>query len=175
MRSAWPCFASVGHAWGIALALRHRGYIAYLQGDLARALGCYQEALALDQQLGDTANRVWTLGCLAEMAAAQGDHARAAALFVESLKLARQVADSAGVAWCVTGLMRLAAVQGAAEQQARFLGAVEALLDQLDVRFSRDEQADWERQRCIHLRATDRRIVHAGVGHGPVDDSGAGW
>jgi len=139
-------FRDSGHAWGIALALRHRGYIAYLHRDLARAMGCYQEALALDQELGDTANRVWTLGCLAEMTAAQGDHARAAALFAESLKLARQVADSAGVAWCVTGLMRLAAIQGAAEQQARFLGAMEALLDQLDVRLSRDEQADWERQ-----------------------------
>jgi hypothetical protein len=56
------------------------------------------------------------------------------------------VADSAGVAWCVTGLMRLAAVQGAVEQQARFMGAMEALLDRLDVRFSRDEQTDWERQ-----------------------------
>jgi predicted ATPase len=139
-------FRDSGHAWGIALALRHRGYIAYLQGDLAQAISCYQEALALDQELGDTANSVWTLGCLGEMAAAQGDHARAAALFAESLKLARQVVDSAGVAWSVTGLMRLAAAQGAAEQQARFMAALEALLDQLDVRLSLDEQADWERQ-----------------------------
>ena len=42
--------------------------------------------------------------------------------------------------------MRLAAIQSAAEHQARFMGALEALLDQLDVRLSRDEQTDWERQ-----------------------------
>jgi hypothetical protein len=42
--------------------------------------------------------------------------------------------------------MRLAAIQDTAEQQALFLGAVEALRDRLDVRFSPDEQADWERQ-----------------------------
>jgi hypothetical protein len=41
--------------------------------------------------------------------------------------------------------LRLAAIQGAVEQQARFMAAVEALLDRLDVRFSPDEQADWER------------------------------
>ena len=139
-------FRAIGHAWGIALVLRHRGYIAYLQGDAALAMNCYQEALALDQKLGDTANSVWTLGCLAEMAAAQADYAQTAALFAEGLKLARNVGDSAGISWCVAGFMRLAAVLRSEEQCALFLGAVEALLDQLDVRLSLDEQADWERQ-----------------------------
>jgi predicted ATPase/class 3 adenylate cyclase len=138
-------FRAIGHAWGIALVLRHRGYIAYLQGDAALAMNCYQEALALDQKLGDTANSVWTLGCLAEIAAAQADWARAAILFASGLKLARDVGDSAGISWCVAGFMRLAAALSSEEQRALFLGAVEALLDQLDVRLSLDEQADWER------------------------------
>jgi tetratricopeptide (TPR) repeat protein len=139
-------FRNIGHGWGIALALRHLGYIAYLRGDVALATAYYQEALELSQDLGDTASSVWTRGCLAEMAAAQGERARAAALCVESLRIARERGDNEGISWFFAGLMRLATAQRSAEQRAQFLGAMDALLDQLDIRLSPAEQAEWEHQ-----------------------------
>jgi predicted ATPase/class 3 adenylate cyclase len=138
-------FRTLGHAWGIALALRHRGYTAYLQGDLALAMTCYQEALGLSQDIGDMTNSMWTIGCLGDMAAAQGDFTRAASLFAKSLELAQQLVDREGISWCFAGLVALAG-QRSGEPCAQFLGAVQALLDRLEVRLEAAEQADWERQ-----------------------------
>ena len=80
------------------------------------------------------------------MAAAQADDARAAALFAEGMRLACDVEDSDGIAWFIAGLIRLTPVQSSAEQQALFLGAVAALLDQLDVQLGLAEQTEWDHQ-----------------------------
>jgi tetratricopeptide (TPR) repeat protein len=139
-------FRNVGHGWGIALAARHLGYMAYLKGDHALAREYYREALALSEDLGDTASSMWTCGCLAEMAAAEADCRRAAALFAEGLKLARDLGDNQGVSWCFAGLVRLATIERSSEQTAQLLGAIDSLLDRLDIRLSLAEQAEWERQ-----------------------------
>ena len=80
-----------------AKALAGAGGIAWWQEDLAAARGFYQEALAIERQLGDPARIAEALYNQAFVAGADGDFETAARLFEESLALFRRAGDEPGM------------------------------------------------------------------------------
>jgi non-specific serine/threonine protein kinase len=80
-----------------AKALAGAGGIAWWQEDLAAARGFYQEALAIERQLGDPARIAEALYNQAFVTGADGDFETAARLFEESLALFRRAGDEPGM------------------------------------------------------------------------------
>jgi tetratricopeptide (TPR) repeat protein len=81
-----------------AKALTGAGGIAWWQEDIEAAQGFYEEALAIERQLGDPARIADALYNQAFVAAAEGDFDGAFRLFEESLVLFRRAGDESGVA-----------------------------------------------------------------------------
>jgi predicted ATPase/class 3 adenylate cyclase len=81
-----------------AKALTGAGGIARWQNDLPGARSFYQEALAIERELGDPARIAEALYDQAFVAAAGGDLEAALRLFDESIDLFRRVGDEPGVA-----------------------------------------------------------------------------
>ena len=79
-------FRSVGHQYGVGLALANLGEVATRQGDLARALNLQNEALVVSRDLEDEDGVLWVLMNLGVIARLAGDHA----LAVDHLEEARQ-------------------------------------------------------------------------------------
>jgi predicted ATPase/class 3 adenylate cyclase len=81
-----------------AKALTGAGGIAWWQEDIEAAHGFYEEALAIERQLGDPARIADALYNQAFVAAAEGDFDGAFRRFEESLALFRRAGDESGVA-----------------------------------------------------------------------------
>ena len=81
-----------------AKALAAAGGIAWWQEDIAAARGFYQEALAIERELGDPAGIADALYNQAFVAAADGDFEGAFRGFEESLELFRRAGDEVGAA-----------------------------------------------------------------------------
>jgi tetratricopeptide (TPR) repeat protein len=81
-----------------AKALAGAGGIAWWQEDIAAAHGFYEEALAIERELGDSARTADALYNLAFVVAAERDFEGSFRLFEESLELFRRAGDEAGVA-----------------------------------------------------------------------------
>ena len=81
-----------------AKALAGGGGIAWWQEDIAAARGFYEEALAIERELGDPARTADALYNLAFVVAAERDFEGSFRLFEESLELFRRAGDEAGVA-----------------------------------------------------------------------------
>jgi predicted ATPase/DNA-binding XRE family transcriptional regulator len=75
-------------------ALWAAGELAFAQGDLAPAVGRFEESLALYRGLGDDTGIAAVLVELGQVTRAQGDHVRAAALSEGSLDRCRNVDDA---------------------------------------------------------------------------------
>jgi tetratricopeptide (TPR) repeat protein len=80
-----------------AKALAGAGGIAWWQEDIAAAGGFYQEALAIERELGDPAGIAEALYNQAFILGARGDVDAAVQRFEESLELFRRAGDEAGV------------------------------------------------------------------------------
>ncbi|HYI26084.1 MAG TPA: hypothetical protein VD767_11805, partial [Thermomicrobiales bacterium] len=82
---------------------------------------------------------------------------RAAKPLVDGLRLFWQVGDRLSMAWCLEALAGPATASGQAEVAARFLGAAEALREQVGVSIQPAEQATYQR----HLEATRGAVPHS--------------
>ena len=80
-----------------AKALAGAGGLAWWQEDIPAARACYQEALAIERELGDPARTAEALYNQAFVAGAGGDFDAALRLFQESLDLFRRAGDESGV------------------------------------------------------------------------------
>jgi predicted ATPase/class 3 adenylate cyclase len=81
-----------------AKALAGAGGVAWWQEDIPAARAWYEEALAIERQLGDPTRTAEALYNQAFVAGAAGDFDAAGRLFQESLELFRQAGDKAGMA-----------------------------------------------------------------------------
>jgi tetratricopeptide (TPR) repeat protein len=106
--------------------LNNLGVVAYSEGDVARSVSHYEEALALQR------NALY-LSNLGEALRDLGDPARATALFKESLILRREHGDRVGIAECLAGLASIAAADRRPAEAARYYGAAEALREAIGV------------------------------------------
>jgi len=76
-----------------ANALTGLGMITNRQGELATASHCYQQSLAIYQQLGDQRRIAASLNNLGTIAAAQGDYAAAAAFYKQGIAILRALGN----------------------------------------------------------------------------------
>ncbi len=106
--------AGAGAVSGVARdrALHGGAWLAYSQGDLARATAMAEESLALMRAAGDTSGSASALNVLGVIVADQGDYERAAALAWESLALFEASGHKAGAASVLNGLGIMAAERG---------------------------------------------------------------
>jgi tetratricopeptide (TPR) repeat protein len=90
-----------------ATLLQMAGVIAD-QGDVKRALGLWEESLALFEQIGEVEGKASTLNNMAWVIARQGDVKRAFELWQESLALNEQIGDVQGKAATLSNMGSLA-------------------------------------------------------------------
>ncbi len=91
-----------------ALALRRRGALALERGDLATARHDIEEALSVEEAIGDQSGVAHTLYHLMRLTAAEGRRTEARALGERSLAMLREMGDRPGTA---SVLMRLARIK----------------------------------------------------------------
>jgi len=102
--------------------------VADEQGDTARAVAFFDEALQEFRALDNPWYTGVALASLGKIARARGEFARATALYRESLTLRwDRVGDKMGIAGSLRGLASIAALTGRFEHAARLYGAAEAL------------------------------------------------
>jgi predicted ATPase/transcriptional regulator with XRE-family HTH domain len=95
-----------------AKALHGLGGLAYTQGDLAAALGIFQEALSIWREVGDVQGAAWTLSNMGLVAAGLGHPAEGRSYYEESLVALRQLGEKAPLARALNNLGILVHDQG---------------------------------------------------------------
>jgi predicted ATPase/tetratricopeptide (TPR) repeat protein/transcriptional regulator with XRE-family HTH domain len=91
--------------------LNRMGVAAHLAGELGRARGILEEALALARQVKSERNLSWALGDLGELLASLGEYADARTLLEEGLAISRAIDDRQGLPWRLLQLGNLLRVQ----------------------------------------------------------------
>jgi predicted ATPase/class 3 adenylate cyclase len=106
------CLRSVGMSAARPRALRGLAIVAMEQGDVDRAAGAAEDALALDRTAGDEAGAAQSMGILADVVAFRGDLSRASALYEEAAALALRRGDRLELAITLYNLGHVARLQG---------------------------------------------------------------
>ena len=126
-------FEQVGSHATQALALHHRGMVAFGLGALAEAEATVANAIELHRRPGGSGSPLaWVaqaLGDLGFVVAERGDLARAAELELESLALWRPTGAREGMADVFMALATIMAMAGQLEQAARLYGAAHGQAD----------------------------------------------
>jgi tetratricopeptide (TPR) repeat protein/CHAT domain-containing protein len=110
------------------------GNLAYLvaqQGDVKRAIGLWEESLALFEQIGDVQGKAATLHNMALVIARQGDVNRAIGLWQESLALKERIGDVHGKASTLNQMAVVIADQGDVKRALELLQESLALYEQI--------------------------------------------
>ncbi|HVA89253.1 MAG TPA: tetratricopeptide repeat protein, partial [Chloroflexota bacterium] len=105
--------------------------VARSLGDLDRAAGLGEEALALAGTINarrHTAHAYCNLGLIAQ---ARGNHDQAATAFQESLRIEQELGNKRQIASILEGLAGLAAARGEDRRAGRLFGVAEYLREQL--------------------------------------------
>jgi tetratricopeptide (TPR) repeat protein len=108
---------------GSGMVLCDLGRAAWLQGDLERALGCYQESLQIFKEVDDNESIAIVSIYYGYAALTQGDLARAARSFRTSLELWWGVGEHRYTPMLLAGVANVAELRGNAQQAARLFGA----------------------------------------------------
>jgi non-specific serine/threonine protein kinase len=130
---ALAVFRTEGDKNWMSVALNNLGVVAWRRGDAERAVSLHEEALRLAREIGGDWQVAYTLGHLGTAVTDLRDYERAQTLFRESLILLWDLQDRRNVAWVLAGFASLLDERGMPERAARLCGAIEALLDDLDV------------------------------------------
>jgi tetratricopeptide (TPR) repeat protein len=108
----------------IAVAVHHLARVSHYQGEFAKALSQYDEALALSQT-----EEIPLLLSKGFVSLRLGDRTRSLQLIEQGLLLSREAESSYLVAIALIGLAGLSASEAGRHRAARLLGAAEALLE----------------------------------------------
>ncbi len=125
-------FRELGDQQRIAQALSNLALAVQREGDHARAVTLFEEALAIQRGLGDARSLAITLADFALLVREQRDDGRAAALLVESIALGRLIENPAILR---TGLRKLAELLLAHRRPAtaaKLIGAADSFGDDGD-------------------------------------------
>jgi predicted ATPase/DNA-binding CsgD family transcriptional regulator len=129
-REALDVLASLEEPFWTAVAMRHRGWLSYVRGDVASAEQELEVARDLCRREDNRFIEARVLADLGDIALHRGDHARAASLWRERLRLDWDVRD---VRRSLEGLAEIAVATGERERAARLFGAAEAHRERLGV------------------------------------------
>ena len=152
--------------------------IAWWQEDIAAARRFYEEALAVERELGDPARTADALYNLAFVAGAERDFEGAFRLFEERLELFRRAGDEAGVAradWMmalrdlVAG--RPADARAAMEETRELFGEADSPMGMLSVLLGQSYLARWEEryQDAVRLAGAAASLRDQVGGRAPLD------
>jgi tetratricopeptide (TPR) repeat protein len=135
-----------------AASTANLGYLAGLQGDYRRAASLSEEALTLFRQRGHTTGVLINLGNLSEAELGLGRLEDARRHLAECVELARETQFLGMIVQCLEVAAGLLLETGDAETAARLTGAVDALIDEMDLPSHPAERRRQERLRT-DLRA----------------------
>jgi tetratricopeptide (TPR) repeat protein len=142
-------FHRLGQPYGIGLAFNYQGDVARQRGELEAAAAYYQAALPLLQAARARSEIPAVLHNLGHVLLAQGEVAQAANVFTEGLELQRAVGNRMGMAECLVGLASTDLANELNRRAVMRLGAVDALLADLNIPLFAADQAVY--QRAIEL------------------------
>jgi tetratricopeptide (TPR) repeat protein len=121
-----------GDVAGVAFGLGYLGHVAHAQGNIADAVACYEESLALYREIDfERAPMAHVLRCLGDVAQEQGDHGRARARYAESLAHAHEAGAPRRAAEALEALARLAVAQVRPRRALWLAGAAAALRERI--------------------------------------------
>lgn len=112
---------AAGDPWLIAWALDERGFVAWLNYDLAAARASYNQCLALRRELGDRLGVAWATSGLASVALSEGDIVVSRRYQEERLAMERQLGNRQGIAATLTSLGEVALIEQNLEQATAYL------------------------------------------------------
>jgi tetratricopeptide (TPR) repeat protein len=115
-------------------------------GDFARAEALCEEAVELGRELGDQDSLAIVLPNLARLVVHRGNAARAAVLLAEALAIARAIGSMRGGQNVIDVAAGLAVLRGEWSRAARFFGAVEALMTELSMRRTPEDETLLDQQ-----------------------------
>src|SRR5207249_31133 len=131
--------------WRTATAtLQWLGREARFRSEFGRATACFEEALALARQGGNTYQIARALTHLGLIASDRGDHERAARLIGEALVLNRELKEKKGIGLALAILGNVARARKEPDRAARLFGAAEALYEAVGVPISPGDGARQE-------------------------------
>jgi predicted ATPase/class 3 adenylate cyclase len=137
-----------GYEWTVANALVYLGEIDRCEGDPARGVPYFEQALATGRELADDVLTSWSLHNLGHVALHAGDLATADARFREGLLLRWRSAPGTEVAASLAGVASVALREGRLTQALGMFGAVDRMLESThhvlrpaDERIRRDDLA----------------------------------
>jgi predicted ATPase/DNA-binding XRE family transcriptional regulator len=112
-------------------ALNGAGFLATVQGDLARGVALREESLAIARAIEDRQGVASSLTGLGFIAAWQGDHTRAMTLLEEALAIARELGDQTAIAFALVGMGDVVYGQGEPARAATLYGESVSLYREL--------------------------------------------
>ena len=115
--------ARLGLRWDQATALGRLGCLLRERGEYGRSRARFEEALALQREVGDERGVAWTTWQLGVLAYRQAEHPRATRLCQESLALHRRLGAAYGLAHVRNTLGDLAAARGDTGEAVRLYEA----------------------------------------------------
>jgi predicted ATPase/DNA-binding SARP family transcriptional activator len=138
-------FRSAGDRMRLATVLANLGAIANMQRDYERGCKLTEEALALHREFGAKDDVAITLHNLGSVALHEGRYSDGALLFHESLEVSRDLAFRELSGLNLVGVAELALIEDDKESAARFLGAADAVFEELGLPLHGDERDIYER------------------------------
>lgn len=117
------------HGLSLAYGLNDFGYLVLERGDVARARGLFEEAIAVAREAAGPAASAGFLHSLGEALQAAGDYPGAAQRYRDALLLAREADQVSVVSSSLSGLASLAAATGQNDRATRLMRAVATLAD----------------------------------------------
>jgi predicted ATPase len=95
-----------------AEALNAAAVLAWMQGDFEAARALFDESLAIERTLGDTAGVAWSVHHLGHVASEQGEYETAKGLHQESLAIFRELQNQPGIAASLADQANVALKEG---------------------------------------------------------------
>jgi predicted ATPase/DNA-binding CsgD family transcriptional regulator len=129
----------------LSVSYANRGQIALIQGDTAGAAAFLEEAERRQRALNFSWGLGDTLRILGDLARDQGDREQALAHYRESLELSLDHGDKRLLAETFSGLASVIATRREPAQAAKFLGAAEALRQQIGTSIKGWDRPAYER------------------------------
>jgi predicted ATPase/DNA-binding XRE family transcriptional regulator len=127
-------FRELGDKFRAGPPLNSLGELARLQGDYERAGQYYKEAVEILREHRSYFTLATALLNLAWVSLHRGDYQKAQTLFGESLELSIEHDNKTAILDCLAGFAAVLGIIAKAEEAARLFGAVESLLDSIEMR-----------------------------------------
>jgi predicted ATPase/DNA-binding SARP family transcriptional activator len=133
--------------FGAASALNGLGELFRREGDYEHALVYYRQSLSLYREMGLTGKVVMSLHNIGQLQLERQNFMEAESFFKSSLVLSYEIKSRGIVAFCMAGLACTAVGLGRLEEAARLFGAVESLLQSLNIQLDPSNQTSYNRNK----------------------------